>query len=260
VAGPKSSSEAIAAFGPVARSTVVDAVVERLQGEILSGRLAPGSRLPAEREFAVTLGINRLSLRAALGRLEALGLVATRHGAGTIVTAWRETAGVDALASLIGALEPDSVAYRELLVSFLELRRVLAAEAVALAAARHTEADLAEMRRLAKAQEKLLSDPIAFARGDVAFQRALIRAGRNLGFEFVLNAFARFPDEHPGLISDLYDRREDAVMLYEFVMSLVASGDSEGARKTLREGLERIDVEWLARHDSVVKNAAPSAP
>src|SRR6476646_294362 len=96
----KSSSnptDTLAAIGPVARSSVVDAVASRLQGEILAGRIAAGSRLPSERELSLALGVNRLTLRAALGRLEALGLVATRHGAGTVVASWRERAGLDAL-------------------------------------------------------------------------------------------------------------------------------------------------------------------
>src|SRR5713101_6771827 len=71
--------ETLAAIGPIARSSVVDAVADRLQDEILSGRLVAGARLPSEREFSLALGVNRLTLRAALARLEALGLIVTRH-------------------------------------------------------------------------------------------------------------------------------------------------------------------------------------
>jgi DNA-binding GntR family transcriptional regulator len=41
----------IAALAPVARQSVVDAVADRLRGEILAGRLRPGTRLPSEREL-----------------------------------------------------------------------------------------------------------------------------------------------------------------------------------------------------------------
>ena len=83
-------AETLAVLGPVARSSVVDAVADRLRNEILAGRLAAGSRLPSERELSLALGVNRLTLRAALARLEAMGLVTTRHGSGTEVAAWRE--------------------------------------------------------------------------------------------------------------------------------------------------------------------------
>src|SRR5579862_5226515 len=136
---PKPTVETLAALGPVARSSVVDAVADRLRGEILAGRLAAGSRIPSERELSFALGVNRLTLRAALARLEALGLITTRHGAGTVVASWRERAGLEMLWTLVRGLKLADPAWHDLVRSTLEIRRILAAEAVALAAERHTE-------------------------------------------------------------------------------------------------------------------------
>src|SRR5436305_1504776 len=157
--GADDPADTLAVLGPVARSSVVDAVAERLRGEILAGRLAPGTRLPSERELSLALGVNRLTLRAALGRLEAIGLVTTRHGTGTVVTAWRECAGLDSLAALIGSLQPTDPTWFALACSMLELRRIVATEAVALAAARHTEADLRAIAALAEEQKTRVHDP-----------------------------------------------------------------------------------------------------
>src|SRR5262249_27415042 len=124
--GAPQETPSLALWGPVTRSSVVDAVADRLRGEILAGRIPPGTRLPSERELSLALGVNRLTLRAALARLEALGLVSTRHGAGTLVASWRERAGLDALSSLIASLTPWEDTWRELVTAILELRRVLA--------------------------------------------------------------------------------------------------------------------------------------
>src|SRR4029077_16882534 len=78
---PSGDLQTLATLAPVARQSVVDAVADRLRGEILSGPLRPGTRLPSERELSLALGVNRLTLRASLARLEALGLITTRHGA-----------------------------------------------------------------------------------------------------------------------------------------------------------------------------------
>jgi GntR family transcriptional regulator, transcriptional repressor for pyruvate dehydrogenase complex len=245
---PPEDLGALGGLVPIARSSVVDAVAERLQAEILAGRLAAGSRLPSERELALALGVNRLTLRAALARLEALGLVTTRHGAGTLVTSWRERAGLDTLPSLISSLSPGDPEWRKLVKDVLEVRRVLAAEAVALAAARHTEADLAELRRIRDDQATRLHDALAYARGDMAFQRVLVRAAGNVGFELVLNSFARFPDEHPELVAKLYDRRHEAVDLYDAMLALLTTRDPELARTSVRSALEAMDAAWLERH------------
>src|SRR5580658_1753048 len=138
--GPDAANT-LATIAPVARQSVVDAVADRLRGDILAGRLRPGTRLPSERELA--LGVNRLTLRASLARLEALGLITTRHGAGTVVASWRERAGLEMLGTLVRGLKLADPTWHDLVRSALEVRRILAAEAVALAAGRHTEEDLA---------------------------------------------------------------------------------------------------------------------
>src|SRR5580700_6875979 len=140
---PPSSIETLASIGPVARSSVVDAVADRLRGEILAGRLPAGAKIPSERELSFALGVNRLTLRAALARLEALGLITTRHGSGTVVADWRERAGLEMLGTLVRGLKLADPTWHDLVRSALEIRRILAAEAVALAAERHTAEDLA---------------------------------------------------------------------------------------------------------------------
>jgi len=57
-----------------------------LRGAIESGVLRPGDRLPPLRELAVQVGVNANTLRAAYAKLEADGLIETRHGSGTFVT------------------------------------------------------------------------------------------------------------------------------------------------------------------------------
>ena len=57
-------------------------VLERIESDLLDGRLAPGDRLPRERELAATLGVGRSSVREALRVLEVMGLIRTGTGSG----------------------------------------------------------------------------------------------------------------------------------------------------------------------------------
>ena len=60
-------------------------IVARLQERIAAGKLAPGTRLPPERELSQSLHVNRMTLRHALHELELQGLLIRRHGSGTYV-------------------------------------------------------------------------------------------------------------------------------------------------------------------------------
>src|SRR4051812_50036080 len=77
-------SERQTTFRPLQR---YEQVAERLAAEIGSGALAPGKRLPSERELARTLEVSRASVREAIGALQVQGVVETRPGAGTFVSA-----------------------------------------------------------------------------------------------------------------------------------------------------------------------------
>lgn len=60
-------------------------IIEQLKNMIRSVDLAPGSRLPAGRDLADVLGVNRNTVQRAYQELERLGFVRTRQGSGTFV-------------------------------------------------------------------------------------------------------------------------------------------------------------------------------
>jgi len=251
--------QTLATLAPIARQSVVDAVADRLRGEILAGRLRPGTRLPSERELSLALGVNRLTLRASLARLEALGLITTRHGAGTVVASWRERAGLEMLGTLLRGRRFMDPAWHDLVRSALEIRRILAAEAVALAAERHTEQDLEAIAMCAQVLDEHVDDPLAFARADLAFMRSVCKAARNVGLELFLNTFARWPDEHPELVAVLYDDCSRATGLYAAVVDLIKTRDCDAARAVARKALEQVDDAWSARHPPPAPSLGPEA-
>jgi len=57
-----------------------------LAAEIIGGSLTPGSRLPGEHELAARFDVSRGTIRQALARLEADGLIEKHPGAGSFVS------------------------------------------------------------------------------------------------------------------------------------------------------------------------------
>ncbi|WP_029031069.1 phosphonate metabolism transcriptional regulator PhnF [Salinarimonas rosea] len=62
-------------------------IVDGLEADVAAGRLAPGDRLPAETQLAERFGVNRHTVRRALGVLSSRGLVRATQGRGTFVEA-----------------------------------------------------------------------------------------------------------------------------------------------------------------------------
>src|SRR5262249_61249765 len=91
----------MAALTPVRKQSLSDAVFEQLRDQIVSGAMAPGSPLPAERVLCEALGVNRGSVREALKRLQQSRLVSVRHGGTSHVLDFRASGGLDLLGEVI---------------------------------------------------------------------------------------------------------------------------------------------------------------
>ncbi|MBC3258314.1 GntR family transcriptional regulator [Pseudomonas paralactis] len=140
-------------FDQVRQRRLSDDIVEQLEGMILEGTLKSGERLPAERALAEQFGVSRPSLREAIQKLAAKGLLVSRQGGGNYV--------VDSLGStfsdpLLHLLENNPEAQRDL----LEFRQTLEASGAYYAALRATEVD---RERLTAAFEALQD---CYARAD----------------------------------------------------------------------------------------------
>lgn len=69
------------------RSALWRAIADTLADEIARGHVGAGDKLPTEAELSARFGVNRHTVRHALGDLAARGLVHARRGAGVFVTA-----------------------------------------------------------------------------------------------------------------------------------------------------------------------------
>jgi GntR family transcriptional repressor for pyruvate dehydrogenase complex len=122
------------AFDQVRQRRLSDDIVEQLEGMILEGTLKSGERLPAERALAEQFGVSRPSLREAIQKLAAKGLLVSRQGGGNYVV---ETLGSTFSDPLLHLLESNPEAQRDL----LEFRQTLEASCAYYAALRATEVD-----------------------------------------------------------------------------------------------------------------------
>jgi GntR family transcriptional repressor for pyruvate dehydrogenase complex len=92
-----------------ARGRVAEELASSLQELIVEGRIGAGDALPSERELAAKFEVNRSSVREALHRLEAVGLIEMKHGGATRVRDVLVSAGLHLLPFLVargGRLDP----------------------------------------------------------------------------------------------------------------------------------------------------------
>jgi GntR family transcriptional regulator, transcriptional repressor for pyruvate dehydrogenase complex len=154
---------------------ISDAVADGLEKRILEGSLKPGDRLPPERVYAVELGVSRPTLREAIQKLISRGLLATRHGGGTIVTDRLQAQFVDSWQEML-------TDHPSLHSDLLEFRQMLECQAASLAAERATDVDIARLDRLYATLDAIYEkdDVQACIDADVDFHQAIAEAAHNV--------------------------------------------------------------------------------
>ncbi|RYF35531.1 MAG: GntR family transcriptional regulator [Comamonadaceae bacterium] len=79
---------------------------DALRGAILDGKLVAGDKLPSEAELTAAHGVSRITVRQALGALQAEGLIVKLHGKGAFVSQPRASQNLERLQGLNEALGP----------------------------------------------------------------------------------------------------------------------------------------------------------
>ena len=171
---------------PMSRS---DEVVDGIRRMILDGTVAPGGRLPVEKDLAELLGVSRGSLREGVRALAILGVLETRQGDGTYVT----SLGPSVLFAPVG-LAVELHGENGGAGSFHAVRRILETEAAGMAATRLGPETLEQARHaLDEATEVLSRAPIDHEQlmgCDIAFHRAIAVGSGNPVLAALVESFA----------------------------------------------------------------------
>ena len=163
---------------PARRRPLALDLVDALSAQIRDGRLLPGRKLPTEGQVMQAFGVSRTVVREALSKLQASGLVETRHGIGTFV--------VGAGEEPVFRIAPQQMETLRDVIAVLELRIGVETEAAGLAAQRRTAQNLAVMRSALDEFAAAVEAGRDAVAADVRFHGEIARATQNEHFAGLL--------------------------------------------------------------------------
>ena len=221
------------------RRKLYEQVATHLEGEILTGVLRPGDRLPAERDLQQRFGVGRPAIREALITLQRSGLIEIGNGAPARVavpTVDRVLAGmVPAVRQILGS--PEGQRHLQGVRLFMEVGLVREA------AAKASEPEIVELRAALADNRAAIGNLDAFIRTDVAFHYGLARIMRNPAFLALHDAMSTwlFEQRRFALLEPDEDRR--SYEAHASIFEAVERRDPDLAEATMRRHLEQG---WVA--------------
>lgn len=219
----------------IRRPSAADEVFANLYAQITNHEMRVGERLPTQETLSARFSVSRNTIREAITRLNALGLVTTRQGSGTVVT---RPAG-DSLANIGGSnliLQPAAV------TEFLEARLFVERATVRLVVMRATALDLKKLRENTDTQMRAVSagDMERLSRLDVEFHLtiAAITGNRvlNAFFQTIwekLRQFIRQASHMEGVAAE-------SMQAHIRLLERIEARDADGAEHRLAEHLYRV--------------------
>ena len=210
-------------------------IADQIAALIARGEFPPGSRLPAERELAVSLGVSRTSVREAIISLEMSGLVEVRVGTGIFVTSRPEGASRAGGDAGPGPFE------------LLAARKLVEGEIAALAAKVATAEDALALRQSVERLAAKVDDFAAREAEDRDFHLLLAKATGNGSLELVVEGLWDQRAELWGRLQQHFHTAELAERTIRDHAAIAAAVDShnpEAARAAMHRHLARVMREF----------------
>lgn len=203
-------------------------LVAQLSQRILCGAILPGEKMPSESMIVREHGVSRTVVREAISKLQAAGLVETRHGIGTFVLEREQREGF--------RLKSDTALS---IRGILELRMGLETQAAALAARRRSDRQLETMREALDDYQDAGGDAERTVQADIRFHRVIAEATGNAYFTEIISHLGNSmiprtriqPDERGG--QDLALLALAAIAEHEAIYVAIRRQDADAARAAM---------------------------
>jgi DNA-binding FadR family transcriptional regulator len=230
-------------FQEVQPRSAHDAVYEQIVGAVVSGELPAGEALPSERDLAQALAVSRPTVREALRRIAAAGLIETRHGGGTVVRDLRDAAGLDLLPRLL--MRPGGAIDLRVARSIIEARARIGPVVAHMAAERATPS---QARDLADCVDRMIdeSDPMRRQVLALAFWDEVVDCADSITFRLMFNALRAAYEPALGALVTVMSDEVDRPERYRRVADAVAEHVPERAAAETAALLRPVSDHLLA--------------
>jgi GntR family transcriptional regulator, transcriptional repressor for pyruvate dehydrogenase complex len=210
------------------RRTLLDEVAEAILDLIRSQGLGTGDRLPSARDLAARFAVATPTLREALRRLEATGVLDIRHGSGVYV---RDVSRLILANPHHRGLEPDTI------LDLLEARELIEPPLAEMAADRRTPEQLADLEEILARAGAELADDSALAATNMAFHRAIGQYSCNSILAQMLDSIVDiYAPEQQQILRLHGDRNADHAEHLE-ILAAIGAGDPGRAGALMRTHL-----------------------
>ncbi|MDD5060944.1 MAG: FadR/GntR family transcriptional regulator [Candidatus Marinimicrobia bacterium] len=210
-------------------------IVERIEELVRQKKVLPGEKLPTEAKLCKMFGVSRTSLREALQKLNARGLLRIRKGSGIYVTDYHAENVIKPL-SLFLELNLD----RNYLLQVMEIRRIIEPPVAEIAAAKRSAEDLTKLEKNCNDLKKC--DPHDYIRQgqiDKDFHLNIALASQNQLIPIIVEPIFLLMPKIRSLVYERIDNaKSSAITYHDRILDKIRNSDKAGAARAMLKHLQ----------------------
>lgn len=219
----------------LSKISTADAVVNYIKERIEGGIFKPGDKLPSERLLQKELAVSRFTLREALARLSALGIIKTLHGKGTIVA--REINSSTLADAFIPLFANQSI---KDIIDFFEARLLIEGEAAVLSARRRSDEDLLRFEAILTDSRQVLKDPNRYGELDFQFHMQIAQSSGNVFLQNMMGCVNEYTRRYIKVVAHSEINRKTSIVAHEEIYRCIKDRDTSKAGIVTRKHLGRM--------------------
>lgn len=173
--------------------SVSDSVYNQILIKISEGYWKSGEKIPSEGQLCKMFQVSRVSVRSALQKLQALGVITTIQGIGSFV----EEPGQPELPEIIQESDITKDTYHD----FFDFRQMIEFKAIDLFISRAAKQELETIKSLAEEMAKFKPGDKRLDDCDYKFHQAIIHGSKN---NFIINSMEMYKDFYYHYIEEIH--------------------------------------------------------
>jgi GntR family transcriptional repressor for pyruvate dehydrogenase complex len=225
----------------VTRVNLSELVADKIRQDIVSGKLCAGDKLPTHEELCRRWGVSRVTVREALHKLQATGLLEIHQGRGTYVRQANQV-------FFNKQFETHLILDRDTILSLLEARRHIETVLVRLATLRGTDGEIEVVADILRRMKTVVreDDSLQFAVIDLQFHKAIAFMAKNKFLSLMLEKIQHFMESQQRdmfsySLSEGVSGNERSLADHMEIYRMIAARDAEGAAAMMLKHIARIE-------------------
>ncbi|MED4602241.1 FadR/GntR family transcriptional regulator [Paenibacillus validus] len=227
----------------IEKQNVVDEVYDQIKSNIITAKWKPGDKIPSENELCQMFNVSRVSVRSAIQKLRAVGIITTHHGKGSFVSPSINESILNSFIPVMNLSEQE-------FLDMMEFRETIEFKCIDLAVERAEEKDI---QQIGQALQKMIAnkdDFVKYSQSDLEFHFAIVRASKNELFLKLMNAVKDAYYYYLEELNRVFGVNEESLQGHIAQYEAIRNKDAGKAKELIAIGMEenRRKIAQLKNH------------